>query len=99
MLWRRLQSIPQYANKTSLLITTDHGRGEGRTAWKSHGVVVPGSHLIWAAALGPDTPALGVRKGTAANQAQIAATLAKMLGEDFTATSRDVGQPIERMVK
>lgn len=37
-LWRLLQQDPQYKNKTTLIITTDHGRGEmPQESWKHHG--------------------------------------------------------------
>ena len=53
-LWKTMQSLPQYAGKTSLLITTDHGRGDTLTGWKSHGTDHPGSDEIWIALLSPD---------------------------------------------
>ena len=37
-LWHFLQHDPQYKNKTTLIITADHGRGEvPQAAWKHHG--------------------------------------------------------------
>src|SRR5204862_7548200 len=36
-LWRALQSDGEYRDRTTLIITTDHGRGSGPTEWKSHG--------------------------------------------------------------
>ena len=57
-LWETLQAMPQYAGKTSLVITTDHGRGHTRSGWKSHGASIPGSDLVWVAVMGPDTEAL-----------------------------------------
>ena len=38
-LWRTLQADPFYAGKTTLIITTDHGRGMGSNAgsWRHHG--------------------------------------------------------------
>jgi len=45
--------------------------------------------------IGPDTPPLGERTNCAAiNESQIAATLAKFLGEDFNEFSLRAGQPI-----
>ncbi len=82
-LWETLQAMPEYRGVTTLIISTDHGRGDGE-AWKSHGVKVPESKNIWMAFMGPDTPALGERKLVAAvTQSQIAATLAALLGEDY----------------
>ncbi len=50
-LWRLLQSMPEYQNQTSFLITTDHGRGK-KSQWYDHGFFVPGSSQTWYALLG-----------------------------------------------
>jgi hypothetical protein len=86
-LWQKLQSIPQYAGKTSLIITCDHGRGNTRIDWTDHGKDVPLAEYIWVAVLGPDVPALGVRENQPIRQTQLAATIAQLLGEDFTRTN------------
>jgi|GEM_PF-81949 len=37
-LWNTLQSLPQYKNKTTLVVTCDHGRGDKvKDQWTSHG--------------------------------------------------------------
>lgn len=83
-LWRTMQAIPAYRDRTTFIITCDHGRGSGPIDWKEHGVEQPGSENVWIAIVGPDTPALGERHGgNPVVQAQIAATLAAFLGEDF----------------
>jgi hypothetical protein len=82
-LWEAAQTIEQYAEKTSLVLTTDHGRGDIRDGWKSHGREIPGSERIWIAVLGPDTEPLGLRADTEATQSQVAASVAALLGEDF----------------
>lgn len=61
--WKMLQEIPQYKDKTTLIVTTDHGRGSTRVDWTDHGKGVPGAEMIWMAVLGPDTPARGEREG------------------------------------
>jgi hypothetical protein len=95
-LWETLQSLPEYRGKTSLVITTDHGRGDGMKGWTGHGAKVAGAENIWLAALGPDTPALGERSGTAAvTQSQVAATVAALLGEDFAAAMPGVAGPVQ----
>jgi hypothetical protein len=86
-LWESLQKMPQYKDKTTLIITTDHGRGNTRVDWTDHGKNVPLAEFIWIAILGPDTPALGVRENVETTQSQVAATIAQMLGEDFDAAS------------
>jgi hypothetical protein len=83
-LWNTMQSMPEYRDQTTFIITTDHGRGSGPVDWKEHGVDQKGSENIWIAVLGPDTPALGERANIAAvTQAQIAATVVALLGKDY----------------
>jgi hypothetical protein len=83
-LWETVQSLPDYRDRTTFIITTDHGRGSGLVDWKEHGVEQPGSENIWIAVIGPDTRPLGERSGVApVTQSQIAATVAALLGKDF----------------
>jgi hypothetical protein len=83
-LWNKLQSLPAYRDQTTFILTADHGRGSGPVEWKSHGVKQPGSENIWIAVMGPDTPPLGERTETReVHQAQIAATVAALLGKDY----------------
>ena len=95
MLWDTIQSMPQYRGKTTLIFSTDHGRGESPSEWKSHGVKIPDSKYIWMAFLGPDTRPLGERsETTAVTQSQIAATLAALLGEDYAGAVEKAGKPL-----
>jgi hypothetical protein len=83
-LWETMQALPEYRGQTTFIITCDHGRGGGLEEWKEHGVSQHGSENIWVAVIGPDTPPLGERSGPpAVVQAQIAATVAALLGRDF----------------
>lgn len=83
-LWNYLQSTPQYKNKTTMIITCDHGRGENAVEWKSHGEKIPVASQIWFAAIGPDTPPDGEMKGEAQlYQNQLAKTIATLLGLDY----------------
>lgn len=83
-LWQLVQSMPQYRDQTTFIITTDHGRGHGLIDWQEHGDEYTGSENFWVAVMGPDTPPLGERHDVAdVAQAQIAATIADLLGEDF----------------
>ena len=85
-LWRQMQSIPQYRNRTTFIITADHGRGSGTVDWKDHGVAQPGSDNIWIGVVGPDTAPLGERSRIPdVTQSQIAATIAEFAGKDFRA--------------
>jgi arylsulfatase A-like enzyme len=94
-LWATLQSMPAYRDQTTLIVTTDHGRGGGLTEWKEHGDEEKGSENIWIAVMGPDTPALGERqKAPPVIQAQIAATVAAFVGQDYHAAVPGVAAPL-----
>jgi len=94
-LWNAMQSMPEYRDQTTFIITTDHGRGSGPAEWKEHGVDQKGSENIWIAVLGPDTPALGERANvTPVTQSQIAATVAAFLGKDYAKDVPAVAQRI-----
>ncbi len=95
-LWELMQSMDQYRDQTTFIITTDHGRGSGPENWKHHGEKIEGAEQIWIAVLGPDTPALGERKNCElVTQNQIAATLAAFLGEDYCKDVPRAGAPIK----
>jgi phosphoglycerol transferase MdoB-like AlkP superfamily enzyme len=84
--WELAQSLPQYRDKTTFIITADHGRGSGPVDWKSHGEKIASSEGDWIAVMGPDTPPAGERTQTEPHtQGQIAATIAALLGEDYQA--------------
>jgi hypothetical protein len=93
-LWDAAQSIPEMKGNTSLLITTDHGRGGTLGDWTDHGKDVPGAEHIWIAALGPEVPALGVRENLNVTQSQIAATVASLVGEDYHAAVKQCAAPL-----
>lgn len=99
-LWATMQAMPEYAGRTSLVVTTDHGRGDAPEGWKGHGANVPGSEDMWIGVLGPDTPALGMRTGVApVRQAQVAATVAALVGEDFAAGMPRAAGPIAGAIR
>jgi hypothetical protein len=83
-LWNYLQSDASYKGKTTLIITTDHGRGTSAEDWKHHGQKIANADQIWLAVLGPDTPALGeVKEEKQLYQSQVAGTVASFLGLVF----------------
>ncbi|MFM7852591.1 MAG: alkaline phosphatase family protein [Flammeovirgaceae bacterium] len=83
-LWEYLQTEPQYKNKTTIIITCDHGRGNDAEGWKHHGQKVPEASQIWFAFLGPDTLPHGeMRQTTQLYQNQIAKTVASFLGLSY----------------
>jgi len=103
-LWETLQSIPEYKDSTSIIVTCDHGRGgdnapgyEGGelAKWRDHNNKVIGAEQIWIMVLGPDTPPLGERQNIQpVTQSQIAATIASLLGEDYNAAQDRAAPPI-----
>ena len=92
-LWTTLQSMPEYRNSTTLIVTSDHGRGSTLDDWSSHGAKVPGADKIWMAILGPDTPASG-EIATHAEQRDIAPTIIKLLGLNPAEYKGATGSPI-----
>ncbi len=96
-LWNYLQTDPQYKDKTTLIITCDHGRGDvPMDKWRDHGSDVVHSEQTWFALMGPDTPPTGVVKTqTTTYHKQLAQTIAKLLGFDFKAAAgHEVGDAI-----
>lgn len=95
-LWETVQSISEYRDQTTFVLTCDHGRGSGPTEWKNHGAAVEGAEGIWIAVIGPDTPPLGERANIPqVRQNQIAATFTALLGEDYHAAVPKSGAPIK----
>jgi hypothetical protein len=98
-LWALLQSMPEYRGTTTLIVTADHGRGDGPNRWKDHGRDVDGADKIWMAVLGPDTPPRGDRVRTAqVTQAQVAATVAALLGLDWPTASPGAAAPLAEVL-
>jgi len=93
-LWEFVQNADFYRGRTSLVVTVDHGRGNGREGWKNHSADLPGSERVWIAVLGPDTPALGIRSNLEATQGQVATTVAQLLGYDYTAADTRIAPPL-----
>ncbi len=98
-LWTALQRLPAYRDQTTFIITTDHGRGSGLVEWKEHGVEQHGSENIWIAVMGPDTAPLGERAHVAeVHQAQIAATIAALLGKDYVRAVPAAAPPLTEVL-
>jgi hypothetical protein len=98
-LWKVLQSIPQYKNKTTLIITCDHGRGDkNKSDWQHHGANIPDAHELWLAVMGPDSKPMGeARTSGQLYQRQIATTIARLLGYEFK-PDHPVKEPIESIL-
>ena len=97
-LWEWVQSQPDYRDKTTLFITTDHGRGNGKNSWRKHRLLASGSRHIWFAVIGPDTPSFGEMKMKSKNyQDQVAKTLAAFLGLTYE-NEQAVGDVVQTMI-
>lgn len=48
-----LQNMDAYGRNTTLIVTTDHGRGDGSITWAHHGWFLPEAKHIWLFGLGP----------------------------------------------
>lgn len=93
-LWEMAQRLPAYKDRTAFLVATDHGRGDGREGWKNHSNSLPGSERIWVVAFGAGIQRSGVDQGGEYQQAQVAATVAAVLGQDFTPASEKIAPPL-----
>ena len=94
-LWETLESLDEYRGRTTLVMTTDHGRGVGPKDWVDHDAGIRGSDDIWIAVVGPDTPARGVlAPSPTVYQADVAATILEALGLDPRQFDPGAGPPI-----
>lgn len=94
-LWNTIQSMPEYKDKTTLILTCDHGRGDSnKDDWRHHGSKIAESGQIWMAFLGKGVPAKGeVKQKEQIYQAQLAQTIASLLGFNFVPR-----HPIEKRI-
>lgn len=99
-LWNYCQTNPKYKDKTTFIITTDHGRGDkNKSQWTGHGRKISDCNQIWFAVIGPDTPALGeIKTEGQLFQNQIAKTAAKFLGFDFQ-NGKEIGKEVPTVMK
>jgi hypothetical protein len=106
-LWATIESDPVLAGRTTLLITTDHGRGasEGRK-WRGHGSGryrfgrIPfvlrreGSDAVWFAARGPEIATTREAAGDCTTTGQTAATLLRAIGMDYVLFDKRAAGPL-----
>jgi hypothetical protein len=98
--WQFIQSTPEYRDRTTLIVTTDHGRGSALDTWNGHGAKIPGAEQIWIAAMGPDTPASGEAKDApSAFQRDVTPTILALLGLDYREYQGVAGQPLSLIVR
>jgi hypothetical protein len=97
-LWIWVQTQPDFKDQTTLLITTDHGRGIGKNSWRNHRLLAKGSRHIWFAVIGPDTPAFGELKYKEKYyQKQVAGTIAAFFGRKYT-SKKVTGEIVQTMI-
>ena len=97
-LWEFLQSDEQYRDNTAIIVAVDHGRGNTTSDWRGHGGDVEGAQYVWMAFV---SPALTLRgewtDHTTLYQNQVAATLTRFLGLDFSQLNPNAGRPIPQV--
>mgnify|MGYP000856599174 CR=1 FL=1 len=97
-IWEFVQSSPVYRNKTTLFITTDHGRGNDAATWHKHHTWVDGAEEIWFAVMGPETlPSGEIQSSSPQFQNQFAQTFAAFLGLDYL-PSEAIGEKITALL-
>ena len=89
------ESDPFYKGKTTYLLTTDHGRGR-KGAFTSHGTGTKGSDETWMMAFGKGIKHLGETSDNGPYYSkQFAATVADILGVDFTPSNGVKPAPLD----
>jgi hypothetical protein len=94
-LWTWLQAQPDYRDRTHVLISTDHGRGRTTKDWRDHGAKIEGAQDVWIAFASPMMSQRGTwRDHPPLRTNQIAATLARWAGVEWTRLRPNAGVPI-----
>lgn len=97
-LWTWLENDPQYRGRTAVIVTTDHGRGHTPKDWNGHGAEIEGAQKTWMAFIVPGATQRGEWTNAAEiHPNQVAATIARLLGQDFNTVSPQAGKPIEAL--
>jgi Metalloenzyme superfamily len=96
-LWEWIETNEAYKNKTTILITTDHGRGAKPKNWNKHGIFVKGSNHTWMAIMGNCIKPLGEHtKESQVYSYQIAPTIANLMGTEFSSHQESLLQTLNR---
>ncbi len=83
-LWVWLQSQPDYRDRTSILITTDHGRGRTPLDWHAHHELTADAGDTWMAFISPSWSRRGEwRNHEPLTASQVPATLIEWMGGDW----------------
>lgn len=90
-----VQGTPEYRGNTTIIVTSDHGRGSTAEDWTSHGEKVPGAEKIWLAMWGADVPALGeISNSAPVFQRDVAPTMLRVLRIDPASYSGVEGRSV-----
>jgi Type I phosphodiesterase / nucleotide pyrophosphatase len=94
-LWDEIEADPVYRGRTALIVTVDHGRGAGAQHWHQHGADVASADNVWTAYVVPGS----LRRGPLSGRhtfvhAQLAATMASILGADYAKAEPAAAPPI-----
>ncbi|HLU93432.1 MAG TPA: alkaline phosphatase family protein [Membranihabitans sp.] len=84
-IWETVQEDPYYRDQTTIIITTDHGRGIEGDGWRHHGKSgTPHSDEVWMAFLGSGVSPKGEIKEMGQRYSnQVAATVSELLGFEY----------------
>jgi len=97
-LWNFVEKDPRYKGITAIMITVDHGRGNSPKDWSDHGEDVPEAQNIWMAFVIPGVDLRGEWRNTEPiYQNQIAASLCRLMGFDYSENNPNAGKPIARL--
>ncbi len=94
-LWQALQEMPEYRDQTTMIASTDHGRGSTAERWPHHGAKIEEAEFVWIAALGPDLREKGEADSTGRlTSSDIAPTMLSLAGIDYRELEGVQGKPI-----
>ncbi len=94
-LWEVLEGDRHYRGRTTMLIATDHGRGETAEDWTRHGAAIEGSQYIWLGAIGAGVSPLGeAGVGHRLTLSDVAPTMLELAGADYRELGDVEGRPI-----
>lgn len=100
-IWEYCQHSPYYKDKTTFIITTDHGRGdsyEHPEEWREHGHNIKGSDETWMIAFGNLVQMNGeMEDGEPVWNRQIAYVIAKIFGIPFITREQKPVRPIDNI--